>query len=137
MENFKGTCGCGNIEYRFKGKPVTSAFCYCTECQKHTGSDKWFGLWVKSEQFDFTKGNPSKFTRLGDYGNEVIHRFCNDCGTTLCIEVPVANIFSVAASTLNSPHTFSPDMAIYTASAPLWAVFPENIPKYDTMPPGM
>jgi hypothetical protein len=28
-------------------------------------------------------------------------------------------------------------MAIYTASAPKWAVFPEGVPKFDILPPEM
>jgi hypothetical protein len=28
-------------------------------------------------------------------------------------------------------------MAIYTKSASKWAVFPEGVPKFDKLPPGM
>lgn len=137
MEKYEGKCGCGSVEYCFEGEPINSAFCYCRECQTHTGSDKWFGLWVPVEKFEFTKGVPSKFSRIGDSGKDVIHNFCSDCGTTLCAEVTVGNFYSVAASTLDNNNSFSPKMAIYTAHAPKWAVFPEGVPKYDILPPGM
>ncbi len=101
MKKYKSKCGCGNIEYCFEGEPINSAFCYCHECQIHTGSDKWFGLWVPIDNFNFTKGTPSNFTRIGDSGKETNHKFCGDCGTTLSIEVTVGNFYSVAASTLN------------------------------------
>jgi hypothetical protein len=135
MKKYKGKCGCGNVEYDFEGEPINSAFCYCHECQIHTGSDKWFGLWVPTENFTFTKGTPSTFTRIGDSGKEVNHKFCRDCGVTLGIEVTVGGFYSVAASTLNDHASFSPKMAIYTASAPKWAVFPEGIPMFDVLPP--
>lgn len=136
MSKYEGHCSCGNIEYYFTGEPINSAFCYCRECQIQTGSDKWFGLWVPIERFSFTKGKPVTFTRLGDSGQDMHHKFCRDCGTTVCIEVTVGNFYSVAAATLIE-HDFSPKMAIYTASAAKWAVFPEGIPKFDLLPPDL
>jgi hypothetical protein len=137
MKKYEGKCGCGNIEYSFEGEPINSVFCYCSECQIHTGSDKWFGLWVSVEKLSFTKGTPSTYTRLGDSGKDMNHKFCSQCGSTLCAEVTVADFYSVAASTLTSPHNFLPKMSIYAASAPNWAVFPEGVPKFDVLPPGM
>jgi len=137
MEKHKGKCSCGKIEYCFDGEPINTAFCYCHECQTQTGSDKWFGLWVPVEQFKFIKGAPSTYTRLGDSGHEMHYKFCNDCATTLCIEVTIGNFYSVAASTLSDNNDYSPKIAIYTASAPKWAVFPEGIPKFDILPPAL
>jgi len=137
LKKYSGNCGCGKIEYQFDEEPINSVFCYCKECQTTTGSDKWFGLWVPVDKFSFTKGNPKKFTRIGDSGKEVNLMFCSDCGTTLCAEVTVGKFYSVGASTLNEVNAFSPKMAIYTSSAPKWAVFPDGIPKYDILPPRM
>jgi len=136
MNKYSGKCGCGNVEYCFDGDPINTAFCYCDECQKHTGSDKWFGIWVPTEKFKFTKGSPSTFTRIGDSGKDMNHKFCGNCGCTLAIEVTVGNFYSVAGSTLMED-AFSPNMVIYAASAPKWAVFPEGVPTFDILPPGM
>jgi len=136
MKNHVGKCGCGNVEYCFEGEPINTAFCYCEECQKLTGSDKWFGVWVPSDKFKFTKGNPSTYTRKGDSGKDMHHKFCRDCGSTLAADVTAGNFYSVAASTLIECE-FTPAMAIYTKSAPKWAVFPEGVPKFDILPLGM
>ncbi|MCF6202505.1 MAG: GFA family protein [Methylococcaceae bacterium] len=137
MKKYEGKCGCGNIEYDFEGEPINSAFCYCRECQTHTGSDKWFGLWVPLDKLNFTKGTPSTYTRIGDSGKDISLKFCSKCATALCAEVTVGNFYSVAASTIISPNKFTPQMLIYTASAPNWAVFPEGVLKFDVLPPGM
>lgn len=137
MKNYKGKCSCGNIEYCFEGEPINSAFCYCDDCQTHTGSDKWFGLWVLKEKFRFSKGEPTIFTRLGDSGEAVNHAFCSNCGTTLLVDPKVVDFYSVSAPTLTTENDFSPKMAIYTASAPEWAVFPEGVPKFDLLPSGV
>lgn len=137
MTAYEGGCACSAIKYEFIDEPMNSAFCYCKNCQLHTGSDKWFGLWVAKSKFTYTQGTPSKFTRQGNSGKEVYHHFCPHCGTTLCVEVMVADIYSVAASTVDGNEQFSPNLLIYAASAPRWAVFPEGVPKFDTLPPDL
>ncbi len=135
MTESKGKCGCGAIEYSFSGGPFGSAFCYCKSCQVRTGSDKYFGLWVKPANFKITKGTPTSFAEFGDSGKEVILHFCGVCSTNLYLDVTVGNFISVVASTLNDTEGLVPQMAIYTASAPTWALFPENVPKFDILPP--
>ncbi len=136
MEEHIGSCSCGDIEYCFNGDPINSIFCYCKECQSLTGSDKWFGLWVPKENFNFTKGTPLTYSRVGDSGKEVNYQFCGNCSTTLCAEITVGNFYSVSATSLKN-NKFNPKISIYAASAPSWALFPENVPKFDILPPGM
>ncbi|PCJ22045.1 MAG: hypothetical protein COB04_00900 [Gammaproteobacteria bacterium] len=129
-----GSCSCGEVEYSYEGDPINSVFCYCKECQISTGSDKWFGLWIPNDNFKITKGNPLTHTRVGSSGKDMNKMFCGTCGTTVCVEVVVGGFYSVAVSTLKAAGELSPKMAIYTASAPPWAVYPAGIPKYDTLP---
>ncbi|MGB1092952.1 MAG: GFA family protein, partial [Oceanobacter sp.] len=134
MKEHVGSCRCGNIEYRFKEDPINSVFCYCKECQSLTGSDKWFGLWVSRENFSITKGTPSRYSRVGNSGKDVHYLFCDLCSTAVCADITVGNFYSVSANTLEN-NTFRPRMSIYAASAPSWALFPEDIPKFDVLPP--
>ena len=137
MEIHKGRCSCGNIEYEFEGEPFNSVFCYCTACQSHTGSDKWFGVWVPVDKLKITNGNVKKYSRSGDGGHKVIHNYCENCATTVFAEITVGKFYSVAVSTLEENNNYSPKMVIYAASAPKWAVFPEGVEKFDILPPGM
>ena len=137
MKKYEGSCGCGSIEYSFDGEPINAVFCYCKECQIHTGSDKWFGLWVLKDNFSFTKGTPVSFARMADSGNDVKMLRCGICGTLLCSEGEAWGLYSVSASTVKNGYGVSPKMAIYTASASSWAVFPEGVPKFDQHPPDL
>ncbi|QPB83523.1 hypothetical protein CWC22_011195 [Pseudoalteromonas rubra] len=136
MEKHIGSCRCGDIEFCFDKDPINSIFCYCKDCQALTGSDKWFGLWVPIENFSFTKGTPSSYTRSGGSGKEVHYHFCSTCSTALCAEVTAGNFYSVSATSLKH-NNFTPKMSIYASSAPSWATFPDNVPKFDILPPGM
>ena len=136
MERNVGSCRCGDIEFYFDGDPINLIFCYCKECQVLTGSDKWFGLWVPKDNLKFTKGTPSTYSRVGDSGQDVNYLFCGICSTVLCAEVKAGNFYSVSAPSLRHD-MFTPKMSIYASSAPPWAIFPDDVPKFDTLPPGM
>lgn len=136
MERHSGGCRCGDIEFYFDKDPINSIFCYCKECQALTGSDKWFGLWVPEGHFRFTKGTPSTYARVGDSGKDVNYLFCRNCSTVLCAEVTAGNFYSVSATSLKN-NKFNPKMSIYASSAPSWAVFPDDVPKFEFIPPGM
>ena len=136
MTKHIGSCSCGEIEFCFEGEPINSIFCYCKACQAMTGSDKWFGLWVAKNNFTFTKGQPMTYTRAGASGKAVHHLFCGTCSEVLCGEVTIGNFYSVSATSLTD-NPFSPQMAIYTASAPKWAVMPDALPRFEYLPPGM
>lgn len=135
MSTQEGGCKCGAVKYSCSGKPINSAFCYCTECQNLTGTDKWFGIWFPKDSFTFTKGTPSVLTRKGDSGQDMHQMSCNECGEILCAEVTVGNFYSVSASTLNNNKIHTPAMLIYTSSAPEGVVFPENVPNFKILPP--
>lgn len=132
-----GSCGCGDLKYSVKDEPINTVFCYCKECQAHTGSDKWFGAWFPEEKFKITSGIPSIYTRKGDSGKDMNHLFCSRCGVTVAVQVTVGNFYSVGVATLDQVSGLEPSMAIYTASAPSWAVYPEGVPKFDILPPGI
>ena len=136
-KSYTGHCGCGEIKLAFDGDPINAVFCYCTDCQSDTGSDKWFGLWVANDNLRFTEGEPQTFTRSGSSGMPVHKKFCGTCGTcgtTLCSDFTAGSFYSVAASVLDQKNKFTPRMAIFTASAVDWAVYPEGVPRFDTFP---
>jgi hypothetical protein len=135
MKHKTGRCGCGQVTYAYSGTPINTVFCYCKQCQIHTGSDKWFGIWIPKSNFGFIKGITSVYSRISDSGQPTKYHFCKNCGTTVCAEIVVGNFYSIAASTLDDKDTLAPAMLIYTAYAPPWATMPEDVPSFDILPP--
>jgi len=129
-----GCCRCGDVQFEFTGDPVGSIYCYCTECQRRTGSDKFFGAWVPSPNFRVVKGEPTRYERETDLGNFMDHYFCPRCGTNLFVVAENAGIHVVYVTALDKPLDLVPDMLLFTASAPDWAMFPEGVPSFDGMP---
>lgn len=131
-----GGCQCGHVRYAFEGAPMNAVFCYCTDCQQRTGSDKWHGLWVANDKLQFLEGHtPATHTRLGSSGQPVHHHFCPHCGVTVAGGFTAGGFYSVAATSVDGGWGEMPKAAIYAASAPGWAVLPGDIPVYDALPP--
>ncbi|NRB37660.1 MAG: GFA family protein [Pseudomonadales bacterium] len=128
-----GNCSCGNVAFSIEGDPINTVFCYCKACQVASGSDKFYGVWLKPEQFSVIKGTLKSYTRIGDSGGELTYKFCENCGTKVCGESSYG-IVTVAGATLDNTDGIEPQMAIFTKSAPKWAVLPKDMPLYETMP---
>lgn len=128
-----GSCSCGNIKFSVDGDPFNSVFCYCKECQIASGSDKFYGVWYKPNQLHISQGEVSNFKRLGDSGGELVYKFCPNCGTVIAGESSYGMV-TIAGSTLDNTQGIEPKMAIYTKSAPSWAILPTKIPCFKEMP---
>lgn len=130
-----GGCACGTIRYRVEGEPLTSVYCYCTDCQRRSNSDRTFSAWVPSAAFKVTQGSPAVFARRSDSGAEMTHHFCARCGINLFVTSDAFAVVPVCINTLDPPHGLTAKMAIFTGSAPEWALFAEALPRFERMPP--
>jgi hypothetical protein len=134
----KGGCQCGQVRFEFTGEPINEVFCYCTDCQTRTGSDKWFGIWIPTENFNFVgEKEPQPYTTQDSSGNDIHCYTCPNCGVSLSVEFTSAGFHTVAASNIEGNNEFKPKLAIFASSAPNWAILPSDIPIFDRLPPEM
>jgi hypothetical protein len=81
------------------------------------------------------EGEVQYFEVIADSGKKIGRGFCPTCGTPLFSLLAVApEIMEIQASSLDDPNKFRPGRSVYTSSAPAWAPFAENLPKYPKMP---
>ena len=133
-----GSCQCGHVRFEFTGEPINEVFCYCTDCQKRTGSDKWFGIWVPSENLKFVgETEPMAYTTQDHAGNDIHCHSCPNCGVSISVEFTSAAFHTVAAPCIEGNDEFKPKLAIFTSSAPKWAILPTDIPLFDKFPSEM
>ncbi|CZF78132.1 Glutathione-dependent formaldehyde-activating enzyme [Grimontia celer] len=133
-----GGCQCGKVRYEVTGEPMQQVFCYCSDCQTRTGGDKWFGIWYHHDNFKFTGEVETKtFTRKGSSGHDVHQHYCPECGVTVCADITIGQFYTIAGPSFDDAESLEPKMAIFTASAPKWAVLPTTIPVFDTFPSNM
>ena len=81
MTHMIGGCMCGNLRYAAHTEPIFSAVCHCKTCQTA------FRIVVAVPRPAVSlQGLQKTYTRMGDSGQQVINRFCPECGSTVVIE---------------------------------------------------
>lgn len=122
----RGGCFCGAVRYGITGDAELQLFCFCSDCQKITGTDGYAGYMVKNSNFKITKGSPSVHEKTSKEGRVVRRNFCGNCGSNLW-GVTEFGLTSVSAGTLDDTSNFKPSKKVFVHDAPAWARVPDHL----------
>ncbi|MFD0916303.1 GFA family protein [Pseudahrensia aquimaris] len=132
--NFTGKCYCGELTYKAEGEPVMKGQCHCRECQYISGGGPNYFLIMPTAGFEYTKGEPSQFTR-SDIENPRTRDFCKTCGTHITTRLPGGKMIVVKVGTMDDPSEYGgPKVAIFTCDMPDFHTIAEGIPTFDKRP---
>jgi len=132
---FSGGCACNALRYTVTEEPFVSYLCHCTACQKRTGSAFGMSLQVPTSGFSLDRGTPRIRKRIADSGNELIMRFCGDCGTTITGGSEArAHITIVFGGTLDAPSWVPIQAHIWADSALDWMPMDADIERFGKVP---
>jgi len=136
-ETRTGGCLCGAVRYESTGEPGFSLQCHCRDCQRSSGTAFIAAMRVPADGFRITRGEPSRYVKKSDAGNEVTRLFCGRCGSPVCIRVSTRpDIVGLRVGTLDDPSVFRTEANIFVKSAQPWLHLDPNLPRHDTYPPG-
>lgn len=77
-----GGCLCGALRYGVIAPPLWVTACFCTFCQRATGSQGMVEPIFDTEAFSVTSGTPRRYTHVSDGSGKDVHvHFCAACGT--------------------------------------------------------
>jgi hypothetical protein len=130
-----GHCLCGQISFTIDADPVGARMCWCRDCQYIASGSATVNVLFPADAVKF-EGNVSTFEMIADSGNTVERGFCPGCGSQLysaTIKGP-AMPMRIRAGTLDNPGLMPPQGAIWTESAPSWAVFDPKLPRHGRGP---
>src|SRR5215471_4261660 len=85
MAEIVGGCLCGQVRYSGTAEPMFTGVCHCKDCQKETGTAFNIVVAVPQAALSF-RGSPKTYTQQGDSGQDVVRRFCPNCGSTITSE---------------------------------------------------
>jgi hypothetical protein len=127
----QASCQCNQVDIQTKGGPVRSAICHCLACQKRTGSV--FGVQARFLTSQISVfGELVSFTRLTDSGNQVTHKFCPQCGTTMLMSLSNAPDFTVVPlGVFNSSDFPTPAFSVYEYRKHGWVSFNCEMDHFD------
>lgn len=133
---FEGRCQCGEIAYTAEGDPADVLVCYCTDCQRLSGSSFRILLPVPAISFTLHSGRPKTYVKTAESGTRRIQTFCPNCGSP------------VYSADENSPHTYtlrvgcldqgaqlSPKCEIWLRSKPPWVESARDVLQFEKDPP--
>lgn len=130
----KGGCYCGTIRYQIDG-PVQAAFqCHCRECQYSTGGAPNMLMAFAKEDVEITQGQMQSYGRA-DLAAPVTRFFCATCGTLVGNHSPNRpELMILRAGTLDTPHLFHPQLAIFLCDAQPFHLIENGLPAFDKRP---
>ncbi len=132
----EGGCPCGAVRYRTTGEPSRVTICYCTFCQRATGSTHLVEPIFPADLFEVTTGDPARHVTISrGSGRQVDVRFCAACGTKLFLEMErFPGIVGLYGGTFDLPGWFDLDpertFCIFLDSARPGAIIPAGICTY-------
>ncbi len=133
MTHRTGGCLCGAVRYRIEGEPVTTRVCWCRDCQRLAANGTVNAIFP-GPSIEVT-GEPVTFTRTADSGNQVLRRFCAQCGTQLFADsTGRPGLTVVRVGTLDDPASVRPTANIWSASAPGWACLDAALERVERQP---
>jgi hypothetical protein len=137
VEQHEGGCVCGGVRYAVHGEPERVTVCYCTWCQRRTGSAFGVEAVFRTEEVALAGGALQKYRHISDEsGRWLDQEFCARCGTNIGFALEaVPGIRTIAAGTFDDPSWLTSEKYafrhVYLRSAQNWSKVPEGVERYE------
>ncbi len=135
MSVMEGGCFCGAVRFKVSAPLAGVGACHCVDCQKSGGGGPNYVALAPKAALEITKGEPRRFTRKGGSGEDVTRVFCGDCGSPLWSEPASMPFMPVKVGAFDDGSGLSPQLHLFTASAPSWHLMQEGVPQFEQAPP--
>ena len=137
MAMIKGGCLCGKIRYEVTGDPILAGHCCCNDCRKATGAGHSTIAGFPEGNVEIT-GETSSYSNKGNSGGTVTRHFCGTCGSRLFSKVDAdAGLTIIQCGTLDDASAIVPQLVFYHKDQQPWDYLNPDLPKFDTVPPGV
>ncbi len=124
-----GGCLCGAVRYRVQGPPLSTIYCHCNSCRKHTGAPVVALAGYRRDQVTYLSGAP----RLYESSPGVGRAFCGECGTPMTWEGDGGEdgpLVEFLISTMDNPDAFPPECHIHHQERLTWFETSDSLPRY-------
>jgi hypothetical protein len=129
-----GSCQCGAVTFTLRTEPLLTYACFCTSCQKRTGSAFSMGLIVPADALDVS-GELTAWSRTSDKGHTNTRYSCADCGNIIYgIDDTGMNLAKLQAGLLEDTCDIEPEVYLFGRSKQRWVNLPAKARPFDTQP---
>jgi hypothetical protein len=133
-KHYTGGCLCGALRYEASAEPLYAGYCFCTDCQKASGSGfiPFMGFASNAVRFH---GPNQKFITKAAAGGDTVRNFCPTCSSLVFGgELGKSDSFTIYAGSLDDSSSFHPTVAIFAGNRPHWVPLPQDLKVFDKMP---
>jgi hypothetical protein len=130
-----GSCLCGEVAYEYDGAPERMVNCHCSRCRRARCATHNTNVFVRLEQFRFTRGEP----RVRDFALPGARffgvAFCTTCGSHVPRRSEPRGIAVIPAGGLDSDPGVRPTAHIFVGSKASWHRITDGLPQFEEYPP--
>ena len=125
----KGSCLCGACVFELKGRISAVGKCYCSKCQKVSGTGSNAVHWAKPENLEWISGekNSNSYTTESGWGST----FCRDCGSPLPMMPKDKSMWFVPAGLMDGQTDVNVRGHIWVSNKPSWDEIGDNAPQFE------
>ncbi len=129
-----GTCQCGAVRLSVTPPVLLTYACFCTSCQKRTGSAFSMGLVVPVANLQVA-GELTAWSRTSDKGYTNTRYSCADCGNIIYgVDDTGMDLAKVQAGLLDDTSELEPEVYLFARSKQPWVTLPPQARPFDTQP---
>lgn len=122
-----GGCLCGAIRYRARGAPLSVNVCYCTQCQRQTGSPLPSFVSYPEARVELLAGQPATYRS----SSVAVRQFCSTCGSSLFWRRDGAQELDIFLGTMDRPADLpAPEYQIWTIHRAPWLPALKGVAEY-------
>jgi hypothetical protein len=129
-----GGCLCGAVAFEYTGTPAFMMNCHCSRCRRAKGAAHASNVFVKPEDFTWTRGHEHVVVYKLPEAERFGHAFCDVCGSSLPRQAPGAPVVNVPAGSLDDDPGARPKAHIYVGSKASWFEPTGDLPRHEEMP---
>ena len=125
-----GGCLCGAARYQVEGEIGEAGICHCKNCQRQSGTA--FSVNIAVQRRDVTlSGELKTFVDSSDSGEEVLRRFCANCGSPLFSELSrFPDMIVIKTGTLDDTSAIKPAFEVWSKRKQCWVAFDHTYPSF-------
>ncbi len=129
----QGACLCGALRYEAEGPFRDLIHCHCSMCRKHHGTAFASFVGVAAERFRWIAGEDQVVEYASSPGS--VRRFCGTCGAAA--PVPFGDRVFLTPGNLDGDLGDLGGIHVFVGSKAPWHTIANDLPQFDTVPPGL
>ena len=130
MAALSGSCLCGNVRFEIADNFDHFQFCFCTQCQKSTGTGHASNLFTDPINITWLSGEED-LIRYDVPERRISNVFCKQCGSRMPWLSLSGDTLAVPAGCLDHTPQLKPQAKIFWPERPDWYDFGSTAPTHD------